>query len=95
MLVFGLLFCLFNAAAGSSAGKRLTSWLFCVWSFLLCFVNFTCGVLGRVWYLALLIPDRCLLTYYVHLLFFEKQFMQVMCLKMYIKTCIEIFLSHS
>ena len=29
------------------------------------FVTFSCGVLGQVWYLIVLIPDRCLLTYFV------------------------------
>ena len=28
------------------------------------FVTFPCGVLGRVWYLIVSIPDLCLLTYF-------------------------------
>ena len=28
------------------------------------FVTFLCGVLGQVWYLTLLTPDLCLLTYF-------------------------------
>ena len=28
------------------------------------FVTFPCGVLGQVWYLIVLIPDLCLLTYF-------------------------------
>ena len=55
-----MLSCLFNAALWSPAGKGLTSWLSCVW----CFVTFPCGVLGRVWYLIVFIPDLCLLTYF-------------------------------
>ena len=31
----------------------------------LCFVTFPCGVLGKVWYLIVSIPDLCLLSYYV------------------------------
>ena len=30
----------------------------------LCFVTFSCGVLGQVWYLVVSIPDICLLTYF-------------------------------
>ena len=30
----------------------------------LCFVTFPCGILGRVWYLIVAIPDLCLLTYF-------------------------------
>ena len=29
------------------------------------FVTFPCGVLGKVWYLIVSIPDLCLLTYFV------------------------------
>ena len=33
---------------------------------MLCFIVFLpCGVLGQVWYLIVLIPDLCLLTYFV------------------------------
>ena len=28
------------------------------------FVTFPCGVLGQVWYLIVLIPDLCLLSYF-------------------------------
>ena len=28
------------------------------------FVTFLCGVLGKVWYLIISIPDLCLLTYF-------------------------------
>ena len=48
---------LFIAALWSPAGKGLTSWLSCMWCFL---VTFPCGVLGQVWYLILLTPDLCL-----------------------------------
>ena len=47
----------------SPAGKGLTSWLLFVMSN--CdFVTFPCGILGQVWYLNVLIPDLCLLSYY-------------------------------
>ena len=49
--VFVMLFCLFNAALWSPA-------------ILLCFVICPCGVLGRVWYFIVSIPDLCLLTYF-------------------------------
>ena len=29
------------------------------------FVTFVCGILGQVWYLIVLIPDLCLLSYFV------------------------------
>ena len=56
-----MLYCLFNAALWSPAGKGLTSWLSFVWS-LLYYVTLQCGVQGRVWYLIVLIADLCLLT---------------------------------
>ena len=40
----------------------LTSWLSCMWCFLVVFVTFAFGVLGQV-YLIVLIPDLCLLPY--------------------------------
>ena len=58
---FGMLSCLFIAALWSPAGKGLTTWLPCM---LLYFVIFPCGVLGQVWYVIVLIPDLCLLTYF-------------------------------
>ena len=61
-LVFVMLFRLFIAALWSPAGKGLTSWLLFVMSN--CdFVTFPCGILGQVWYLIVLIPDLCLLSY--------------------------------
>ena len=45
---------------GSPAGKGLTSWLSCVWCFII-FVTFPWCVLGRVWCLIVLIPDLCLI----------------------------------
>ena len=49
---------LFIAALWSPAGKGLTSWLSFV--VLNCvFVTFPCGILGRVWYLIVSIPDLC------------------------------------
>ena len=39
----------------------LDSWLSCVLCF--CMFLFPCGVLGRVWYLVVSIPDLCLFIY--------------------------------
>ena len=50
---------LFIAALWSPAGKGLTSWLLNV------MFSFQCGILGQVWYLIVLIPDLCRLSYYV------------------------------
>ena len=30
------------------------------------FLTFPCGILGQVWYLIVMIPDLCLLTYFVY-----------------------------
>ena len=52
---------LFIAALWSPAGKGLTSWLLFVmsnWDF----VTFPCGILGQVWYLIVLISERCRLS---------------------------------
>ena len=58
-----MLLCLFIAAFWSPAGKGLTFWLMFVLSN--CdFVTFPCGILGQVWYLIVLIPDLCRLSYY-------------------------------
>ena len=57
---------LFIAALGSPAGKGLTSWLLFVMSY--CdFVTFPCGILGQVWYLIVLIPDLCRLSYFYNI----------------------------
>ena len=52
---------LFICALWSPAGKGLASGLsFVVYN---CeFVTFPVGILGQVWYLIVLIPDRCTLT---------------------------------
>ena len=55
---------LFICALWSHAGKGLTSWLTFVVSN--CeFVTFPFGILGQLWYLNVLIPDLCILTYFV------------------------------
>ena len=54
---------LFIAALWSLAGKGLTSWLLFV-VFSCDFVTFLCGILGQVWYLIVLIPDLCRLSYF-------------------------------
>ena len=51
---------LFLAALWSPAGKRATSWLFCMYCVLITFPH---GVLGQVCYLIVSIPDLCLLPY--------------------------------
>ena len=62
-LVFVMLSRLFIAALWSPAVKGLTSWLFFVRSG--CdFVTFPCGILGQVWYLIVLIPDLCRISYF-------------------------------
>ena len=62
--MFILLSCLFIAALWSPAGKGLTPWLLFVMSYS-DFVTFPCGILGQVWYLIVLIPDLCSLSYLV------------------------------
>ena len=62
-LVFVMLSRLFIAALWSPAGKGLTSWLLFV-MFNCTFVTFPCGILGQVWYLMVLIPDLCPLSYF-------------------------------
>ena len=50
-------------ALWSPAGKGLTSWLLFV--MLNCVVvTFPLGILGQVWYLIVLIPDLCPLSYF-------------------------------
>ena len=54
---------LFIAALWSPTGKGLASWL----SFMMfncVFVTFSCGILGQVWYLIVLIPDLFALSYF-------------------------------
>ena len=56
-------FGLFIATLWSHDGKGLTSWLSFVMS--KCeFVTFPCGILGQVWYLIVLMPDLCPLSYF-------------------------------
>ena len=43
-------------------GEELISWLSFVMSNCV-FVTFACGILGQVWYLIVLIPDLCPLSY--------------------------------
>ena len=63
-LVFVTLSRLFIAALWSPAGKGLASLLLLVMSN--CdFVTFQCGILGQVWYLIVLIPDLCRLSYII------------------------------
>ena len=56
-----VLSCLFIEALWSPAGKGLSSWLSCVWCFL---VTFPYGVLGQVWYWIASIPDSWILPYF-------------------------------
>ena len=62
-LVFAMLLRLSIAALRSPAGKGLTSSRLFVKSNCDC-VIFPCGILGQVWYLIVLIPDFCTLTYF-------------------------------
>ena len=61
-LVFDVLSRLFIAALRSQSGKGLTSWLSFVMLYCV-FVTFPCGILCQVWYLIVLIPDLCQLSY--------------------------------
>ena len=54
---------LFIDTMWSPAGKVLTSWFLLV-MFYCVFVTFPCGILGQVWYLFVLIPDLCRLSYF-------------------------------
>ena len=44
----------------------MTAWLMFV-MFNCVFVTFSCGILGQVWYLIVLIPDICHLSYLKHI----------------------------
>ena len=62
-IVFVMLSRLLIAALWSHAGKGLTSWLsFVVLNCVI--VTFPFGILGQVWYLIVLIPDLCPLSYF-------------------------------
>ena len=64
-----------HAALWSPAGKGLTSSLSFV--MLNCvFVTFPCGILGQVWYLIVLIPDLCSLSYFGPMKRFLKEFFE-------------------
>ena len=65
-LVFFMLSHLFIAALWSTAGKGLTSWLL-FGMFNCVFVTFQRGFLCQVWYLIVLIPDLCRLSYFYNL----------------------------
>ena len=54
---------LFIAALWSPAGKGLTSWLLFV-MFIAILLLSMFGILGQVWYLIVLIPDPCCLSYF-------------------------------
>ena len=71
--VFVMLSHLFIAALWSPAGKGLTSWLLFVMSNCDFFFTFSCGILGQVWYMIVLIPDLCHLSYFAMLHFEKKQ----------------------
>ena len=63
-LVFVMLLRLFIAALWSPGGKGLTSWLlFVMFNVILLLSHFS--ILGQVWYLTVLIPDPCCLSYFV------------------------------
>ena len=58
----------------STAGKGLTSWLFCVLCFPVFFVTLPYCVPGKVWYLLVSIPDLCLPLYPVDTVQIQKCF---------------------
>ena len=60
--MFLLLSCPFIAALWSPTGKGLTYWLLFV-VLTVCCVTFPCGIPGQVWYLIVLFPDICYLSY--------------------------------
>ena len=62
-LVFVMPSRLFIADLWSPAGKGRSSMLMFV-MFNCDFVTFPCGILGQVWYLIVLIPDICRLSYF-------------------------------
>ena len=61
--VFVMLSYLFNAVVRAVTCWERANFLALLCDVLLCFVTFQCGVLGRVWYLIVSIPDLCTLTY--------------------------------
>ena len=63
IFLFAMLSHLFTAALWSPACKGLTAWLLFV-MFNCVIANFSCGILGQVWYLIVSIPDLCHLFYY-------------------------------
>ena len=62
-LVFLMLLRLFIAAFLSPAGKGLTSWLL-LGMFIVFFATFPYGILGQVWFLIVLFPEFCRLSYF-------------------------------
>ena len=60
-LVFVMLLGMFIAALWSPVGKGLTFWFLFVAN---CdFVTFPCGIVGKLWYLIVSIPDLCRLSF--------------------------------
>ena len=53
-----------DARSGHLLGKGLPLSIVC--DVKLCFATFPCGILGQVWYLIVLIPDRCRLSYFYY-----------------------------
>ena len=62
-LVYVMLSRLLSASLWSPAGRGLMSWL--LFALYCDFITFPCGILGQVWYLIVLIPDLCRLSYFV------------------------------
>ena len=71
-LVFVMLSRLFIAALWSAPGKWLIFWLSFV-MFNCVSVSFPCGILCRVWYLIVSIPDLCHISYFHTLLNIQKK----------------------
>ena len=76
LIVLAICFCLCQTAMSVSCSLVVTCWervlesLVC--DIFLCFITFPYGVLGQVWYLIVLIPDLCPLSYFYIQLSFEK-----------------------
>ena len=62
-LVFVMLSRLVIAALWSAGGKELTAWLLFV-MFNCVFVTLPCGILRQAWYLIVLFPDLCRLSFF-------------------------------
>ena len=68
--------CVFHAFASVHCCLVVTCWeradlLAPICDIYLSLDTFTCGILGQVWYLIVLIPDLCLLSYFIRVAFLQ------------------------